>query len=71
MEGEPIWLPEIGLGLGRERGIYLGREREWLYWYDNEGHRLLTPEEKVEQEQTRAERLAEKLRELGVDPDSL
>ena len=71
LEGEPIWLPEIGLGLGRERGIYLGREREWLYWYDNEGHRLLTPEEKVEQEQTRAERLAEKLRELGVDPDSL
>ena len=85
MNGNPVWLPEIGLALGRERGIYLGREREWLYWYDEAGNRLLTPEERiqqeqdraeqiqlrVEQEQARAERLAEKLKELGLDPDSI
>ncbi|MDV3350951.1 Uma2 family endonuclease [Leptothoe sp. LEGE 181152] len=78
LEGGPIWLPEIGLGLGRERGTYLGREREWLYWYDQDGNRLLTPEERVDQtqaqvdqEQARADRLAEKLRELGVDPSKL
>ncbi|MEM6836397.1 MAG: Uma2 family endonuclease, partial [Cyanobacteria bacterium P01_C01_bin.120] len=47
LEGNPVWLPEIGLGLGRERGVYLGREREWLYWYTQAGDRLLTPEERV------------------------
>ncbi len=85
LEGNPVWLPEVGLGLGRERGTHLGREREWLYWYDEAGNRLLTPEERMQQaqdqaqqaqdqvlqEQARAERLAEKLRELGVDPDSV
>ena len=54
LEGNPVWLPEIGLGLGRDRGSYLGREREWLYWFDKEGNRLLTPEERVQQEQTKA-----------------
>jgi hypothetical protein len=38
--------------------------REWLYWYDAEGKRYLTPEEQVN-------RLAQKLRELGIDPNSL
>ena len=64
LEGEPIWLPEIGLGLGRDRGTYLGREREWLYWYDQNGQRLLTPEEK-------AAKLAAKLRQLGIDPEAI
>ncbi|NER80487.1 MAG: Uma2 family endonuclease [Leptolyngbya sp. SIO1D8] len=78
LEGNPVWLPEIGLALGRDRGTYLGREREWLYWYNEAGDRLLTPEEKVQeaqaqadQAQARAKRLAEKLRELGVDPNSV
>ena len=71
-------MPEIGLSLGRERGVYLGREREWLYWYDEAGNRLVTPEEKADQaesraeeQQARAERLANKLRELGINPDSI
>lgn len=74
--GNPIWMPEIGLGIGCERGNYSGVTREWLYWYDAEGKRYLTPEEKVkdaaqraEQEAQRAERLAQRLRELGIDPD--
>jgi Uma2 family endonuclease len=46
-EGNPVWLPEIGLGLGRERGLHQGREREWLYWYNESGNRLLTPAEEV------------------------
>lgn len=62
--GNPIWLPEIGLGIGIERGIYQGITREWLYWYKEDGKRLLTPEE-------RADKLAEKLRSLGVDPDNI
>ena len=57
-------MSRVGLGLGRERGTYLGREREWLYWYDENGQRLSTPEEK-------AEKLANKLRELGIDPETV
>ncbi|MEH2376666.1 Uma2 family endonuclease [Nostoc sp.] len=67
----PVWLPEIGLGIGIERGTYLGIPREWLYWYNQQGERLLTPEEQVKLAQQRARLLAERLRSLGVDPDSL
>ena len=76
--GNPVWLPEVGLGIGVERGNYGGLTREWLYWYDEQGQRFPTPEERIQQaeqriQQTeqRAQRLAQKLRSLGVDPDSL
>ena len=85
LEGCPVWLPEIGLALGRERGTYLGREREWLYWYTQDGTRLPTPEERVPQAEVKAnqaqakanqakakaDRLAEKLRDLGIDPNAV
>ena len=78
LEETPVWLPEIVLSLGRGRGTYLGREREWLYWFDNTGNRLPTPEERVEQaqaqaeeERLRADRLAKKLEELRVDPKKI
>lgn len=67
----PIWLPEVGLGIGCERGDYSGVLREWLYWYDEQGKRYPTPSEQIQQAQQRAQRLAEKLRELGIDPDHL
>ncbi|MEH1960282.1 MAG: Uma2 family endonuclease [Nostoc sp.] len=70
-DGNPLWLPEISLGIGMERGTYLGIPREWLYWYNQQGERLLTPEEQVKQAQQRAQLLAERLRSLGVDPDSV
>ncbi|QSJ15425.1 Uma2 family endonuclease [Nostoc sp. UHCC 0702] len=69
--GNPVWLPEIGLGIGSERGTYQGITREWLYWYNEQGKRLLTPEERVQQAEQRAQILAERLKSLGVDPDSL
>lgn len=81
----PVWLPEIGLGIGRERGIYQGIVREWLYWYDEERQRLLIPEERIreaeeratfeEQQRVAAEQqvkiLTQRLKALGVDPESL
>lgn len=70
-DAQRVWMPEVGLALGRERGIYLGREREWLYWFTADGQRLLTPEEKVIQERERADRLAARLKELGIDPDEV
>ena len=69
--GNPVWLPEIGLGIGRERGYYQGMRREWLYWYNEQGERLLTPEERILQAEQRTLRLEERLKSLGVDPDSL
>lgn len=62
--GNPVLLPEIGLGIGCELGNYSGVTREWLYWYDESGKRYPTPQEKIQ-------RLAEKLRSLGIDPDNL
>ncbi|HAX74548.1 MAG TPA: hypothetical protein DCY88_01600 [Cyanobacteria bacterium UBA11372] len=62
--GNPVWLEEIGLGIGSERGTYQGITREWLYWYDEQGQRLLTPEERIL-------KLEEKLRSLGIDPNSI
>ncbi len=43
--GEPFFMPEIGLGIGRGVGNHRGLQREWLYWFDQQGNRILTPEE--------------------------
>jgi Uma2 family endonuclease len=53
--GEPVWIPEIGLGVGRSQGIHEGWQREWLYWFDEQGNRFPTPEELAEQASIRAE----------------
>jgi len=53
--GNPVWLPEIGLGIGCERGNYSGVTREWLYWYNQEGKRYPTPQEWILQETQRAQ----------------
>jgi hypothetical protein len=65
------WMPEIGLGIGYDRGNYGGVIREWLYWYDEDGKRYLTPNERVQAEVDRSNKLADKLRQLGIDPDDL
>ena len=71
LAGEPVWLSEINLGIGREIGIYQGVEREWLYWYDQQGKRYLTSQEEAKKAQEKAKKLEAKLRELGVDIDEL
>jgi hypothetical protein len=63
-------MPEIGLGIGNERGNYGGLTRDWLYWYDQNNRRYPTLEEQIDLERQRAERLAAKLRALGIDPDA-
>ncbi|MGB5592552.1 MAG: Uma2 family endonuclease [Crocosphaera sp.] len=63
LEGEPVWLSEIGLGIGKQKGTYQGIEREWLYWYDQQGQRYLTPEERIREteERIKQEREAAKI----------
>ena len=43
----------------------------WLRWCDEQGNLIATGAERATRESERAALLAEKLRELGVDPDSL
>jgi Uma2 family endonuclease len=59
--GEPFWMPEIGLGIGRAISNSGGLQREVLYWYDERGVRYQTPEEVSQQAQQQAEQLAELL----------
>jgi hypothetical protein len=49
----------------------LGTTAHWLRWWDVSGNLLLWSSEKSTQEHQRAEILANKLRELGIDPDTL
>ena len=49
-QGNPFWMPELGLGIGTERGLHEGLEREWLYWYDPAGHQYPAPENLIAQE---------------------
>ncbi|MBU7585775.1 MAG: Uma2 family endonuclease [Nostoc sp. TH1S01] len=62
--GEPFWMSEIGLGIGRYQGAVGGIPQELLSWYDERGKRYLTAEEKAEQ-------LAQYLRSLSIDLDNL
>jgi hypothetical protein len=50
-------MPEVGLGIGRYRGLVGGLSQEILTWYDAAGDRQLSPEEQ-ERQRTEEERLA-------------
>jgi Uma2 family endonuclease len=69
--GEPLWMPEIGLGIGRCPEIFAGAIKEVLSWFDAQGRRYLRPEEQVILAQQRSQKLAAKLQELGIDPDEI
>jgi hypothetical protein len=64
-------LGEIGLGLVQWQGEYEGVTCNWLRWCDQDGQLLLTGKERASAESKRSYMLAAKLRELGVDPDSV
>ncbi len=73
-----FWIPELDLFLGIWPGERLGQNINWLRWWDKSGNLLLWSSEqaeqekqRAEQEKQRAEKLAAKLRDLGIDPDSL
>jgi hypothetical protein len=80
--GEPYWMPEVGLGIGRYQGFVGGLPQEILTWYGERCDRHLSLEEKErmakdqaqlarEQEQRQRERLETFLRAQGFDPNNL
>jgi Uma2 family endonuclease len=77
---EQGWLisNRLGLALVRWQGDYKGVTAVWIRWATLEGVILPTPQEvaqeaqqKAEEAQQKAERLAAKLRELGINPESV
>lgn len=66
--GEPYWMSEVGVGIGRYRSQIGGLEREILTWYDEQGNRHLSAEEEERQERSRLEAF---IRSQGFDPDNL
>lgn len=83
--GEPFWMAEINLGIGRSNYIFSTIQREVLFWYDQNNTRYLTSsevaqierqqrelaEQQIEFERQQREKLAAKLRELGIDPNQI
>jgi Uma2 family endonuclease len=79
----PIPLMEVELGVWQ--GTYQNQTQRWLRWWDRSGNLLLTgseraavaeqraesAEQRAESAEQRAIQLAERLRQLGIDPDSV
>jgi Uma2 family endonuclease len=82
---EPIIPNPQGRLWSQQLELYLGVEQQNLRFYTAEGELVLTPEEvahlemqrfeqekqRAEQEKQRSDRLEAKLRELGIDPDTI
>jgi Uma2 family endonuclease len=77
-QGDPCWMPEVGLGIGRCQMISDNEAQEQLAWFNEAGDRYPTSEERADLERQRAnlerqraEQLEEFLRSQGFDPDHL
>lgn len=62
-------VPPLEVELGVWEGSYQNQTQCWLRWWDLQGNLLLTGSERAIAAEEKAARLAERLRELGVDPD--
>ncbi|NDJ21749.1 Uma2 family endonuclease [Nostoc sp. B(2019)] len=65
------WIASIGLFLGIWQGVKANRSGYWLRWWDEAGQLLLWGTERLQQEQQLRSRMAAKLLELGIDPDTI
>ena len=68
---ESIPATESGWRWSEQLGLYLGTHDRQLRFFTPEGSLVPTPEEQAEAERQRNEQLAAKLRELGIDPDTI
>jgi Uma2 family endonuclease len=68
---EPFWLEFVGLGLTLWEGMFEEQAGVWLRWCDREGQVILTGAERADAAELRANRLTERLREMGINPDDI
>lgn len=69
---EPFWLQTVKLGLTLWNGEFEGQESTWLRWCDDrEGRVIPTGAERADEAELKAQRLAERLRAMGVDPNEI
>jgi hypothetical protein len=64
------FLPLMGIAIGVWEGSYQNQEDRWLRWWNPDGTICPTGHEQAQQEKQRADRLAAKLRALGIDPEA-
>jgi Uma2 family endonuclease len=69
IQGQGFWFDVLNLGLGVWSGVYKGVEGQWLCWYDRSGNWIPSEQARILKAEQRAELLAAKLRELGIDVD--
>lgn len=65
------WITEMGLYLGVWQGVRENRQGYWLRWWDEQNNLLLWGSEIIAQERQKTAKLAAKLRELGINPESI
>jgi Uma2 family endonuclease len=72
------WLEQVGLGLTLWQGEFEARQDSWLRWCYQDGsilptgdERASSAEQRASSAEQRAAQLAEKLREMGINPDTL
>ena len=66
------WLPEVELGLTLWEGPFENWPPTlWLLWVDKDGALVPTAAEQAEDERRQREELLAKLRQRGIDPDTL
>jgi hypothetical protein len=77
-ETSDTWLDQVKLGVTLWDGEFEGRQDTWLRWCYEDGTVLPTGDERAQVAEQRAQyaeqgaqALAQKLREMGVDPDTL
>ncbi|MDY6936367.1 MAG: Uma2 family endonuclease [Cyanobacteriota bacterium] len=68
--GEPFWMPEIGLGIGRGIRDFAGVRREVLYWWDDRDRRYLASEEAEQQARQELETARQQLDAMREELDS-
>ena len=77
--GQSVWLEGVGLGVALWEGAFEEAvTRLWLRWCDSDGQVIPTGAEgqalerqRAETERQRAERFAERLRAMGINPDDV
>jgi Uma2 family endonuclease len=75
---EPFWLEFVRLGLTLWDGTFEDQAGVWLRWCDRQGQVIPTGAEgreierqRADEAELRAKRLAERLQEMGVNPDEI